>query len=223
MLHVLLCSETDLKRQLATTVIGRQGISWFKATRMEEARLLANTVCPRVILVDRDLPRAGDFIDALREEPTTRHRSIAILAWGDLQPVEVELLARGANAVLRMPPGPGWDERLARLMNVPVRQEGRMPVQILVESSNGPRGASAAALNLSVGGMLVESEAPLPLFHELGVFFRLPDGTSVTAGGRVVRQAGSGEYGLEFVRIDDRSREAIRQFIRSASVELASW
>jgi hypothetical protein len=34
----------------------------------------------------------------------------------------------------------------------------------------------------------------------------------------VVRTASPGQYGIDFLRIDDASREAIRQFVRSFSV-----
>jgi DNA-binding response OmpR family regulator len=218
-LRVLVCSETDLTRTLSATLIGRTGVGCHKTTRLAEARLLASTLGPQVILVDRDLYGAADIVRAFREDPATRQRSIAILAWGDFIPLEVELLELGANAVLRMPPDQAFDERLARLLQVPSRQETRFPIRLSLETSGAD--SDRQALNLSVTGLLIESETPLRLHGELSLRFKLPDGTPVATRARVVRQASDREFGVEFVDLDDRSRNAIRGCVRSGSAERA--
>ena len=67
-----------------------------------------------------------------------------VAARGDFDPSEVELLEAGANAILRLPAGPEWDERLPRLMDVPVRREARFTVHFDVEAAAGAEDPAAA-------------------------------------------------------------------------------
>jgi DNA-binding response OmpR family regulator len=218
MLKVVLCSVDDLTRQLAATVLGRAGIDHFKATRLAEARFLASVTCASAILVDRDLPHVEDFVRALRENSATQHRSLAILARGEMEPKELELLELGANALLRLPPDATWDERLARLLNVAPRQEARAPVEFVVETTSGEARLSAKAVNLSATGMLLEADTRLPVFREFDFRCQLPDGNPIAGRGRVIREAGAARFGVEFVQLDERSKESMRQFLRSAAV-----
>lgn len=216
---VLICShQDDLLNELAPTLLGRGGIDRFKAGRLEDARLLAKTTRPGLVLLDRDLPKVRDFLEAFREEPATRNGSIAIVARGDIDPSELELLELGANAILRLPADPGWDDRLARLLKVPLRQEARLPVQMTVHTETAGQASITHALNLSVTGMLVESTAPLLLFQEISFRFKLPDGSHVAGRGRAIRQAAPNQYGVEFVKLEHESKDAIGDYVRSAAV-----
>lgn len=216
MLRVLVCSEDDLRPELAGTIVGRQGIEVYRAQRLQDVRLLASTLGPQVILVDRDFPEARGFIEALRKEPATQNRSLAVLARGEMDPSEMDLLEAGANAILRLPPDDGWNERLSRLLSVPARHQARLVVRIAVDTEPECAGA---ILNLSVGGMLLATHKSLRVNDELGFRFRLPDGTTVTGRGRVAREAAPTGFGVEFVSVDEAGREAIGQFLRSSRLE----
>ena len=213
MLRVLICSEVDLRPLLAPTLVGRQGIEVFRAQRFEDVRLLSATLGPQAILIDRDLPKVRELIERLRQEPSTRDRSLAVLAIGELQPVEIELLEAGANGIFRLPPDPGWNDRLSRLLKVPVRQQARLLVRISAETQ--PESA-AAILNLSAGGMLLATPLPLKVNDEVAFRFKLPDGTTVQGAGRVAREATNTGFGVEFASLDEPSREAIRHFLRAS-------
>jgi CheY-like chemotaxis protein len=217
LLRVLICSEHDLMGELSPTLAGRGDIGRFCAASLDDALLLARTTTPQVIFVDRDLPWSRQLIRELREGPATRHLSVAILARGDFDSAELELLDSGANAILRLPPSADWDQRLSRLFAVPVRQEARVPVRIVVDRIGGAD-ETAEVINLSAKGMLLQTQLPLQPHQDLDFSFRLPDGQRVAGRGRVVRSAAPGEYGIDFLTVDDASREAIRQFVRSFSV-----
>src|SRR5512139_1398066 len=152
MLRILLCSTEDLRGYLARTIVGRQGIEVYTVHKFDDARLLAATLSPQAILVDRDLPGALEFLHSLRSHSVTRHRSIALLARGEMRSEELDLLDAGANAILRLPPDDQWDERLARLLQVPERHEARVPAETTV---HGLPGGPATVVNLSASGMLL--------------------------------------------------------------------
>src|SRR5262245_52141462 len=217
MAAALICSQVDLQPELDRTLLWRTGIERHVATRLEEARMMAVAARPDIVIVDRDLPRADRLVAGLREDPTTRRLSIVILARGDLDPSEVELLEAGANAILRLPPGPDWDERLVRLIDVPARREARLPVEFGVEAGGIPIGERfpAQAMNLSRHGILIETAALLRVGDELGMEFPL-EGASVVAQGRVVRSGGPRLFGVQFAPLPPGAAERIERFVGAA-------
>lgn len=212
MLRVLICSRRDLRPELKETLVGRQGIEVYRVEKLADARLVGSSLGVQVVLVDRDFPNAADFIRQLRLEPATRDRSIAVLTRRSAQG-DQEMLAAGANAVLRLPPDPGWDERFSKLLTVPVRQQARMLIHIDVTSE--PE-YPAAILNLSPGGMLLATHRVLHKGDELMFRFSLPDKTMIVGRGRVAREALPTGFGVEFLDLGPDGKEAVIDFLRSA-------
>jgi len=209
----LICSQADLSGELGQTLLWRHDFERHVAARLEEARMMAVAARPDVILVDRDLPRADQLVAQLRTDAATRHSSLVIVARGDFLAGEIGLLEAGANAILRLPAGPEWDERLTRLLAVPVRREARIPVQFAVDASVGPGPPiPALALNLSTRGMLMESSVPVVVGDEIALVLRLPD-AAVMGTGRVARQAASTQFGIEFLTLSADGVERVRQYV----------
>jgi hypothetical protein len=158
------------------------------------------------------MPGVEALIGDIRNNERLRSTSIVVAATGDMRASEITLLEAGANAVLRLPAGPDWDERLARLARVPQRAAVRVPVRLQVEGRTLLDLASAdgTILNVSTSGMLLECTRPLELWTEMDFSFQLPGSRSTIAGrGRVVRLAGSGRFGVEFLELPAAAREAI--------------
>ena len=216
MLRILLCSDRDLRAELRGSVIGRQGIELFRASTLAEARLLASTLGCQLILVDRDMPDLLGFLSQLRQESATRARSVAVVTRGGYRTEDLALLESGANAILRLPPDATWTERLGKLLNVPQRLESRVPVKFAVSVQPEQPGY---AVNLSSGGMLLVTGAPLGVHEEITFRFDLPDGSQVQGRGRVARQAAAGSYGVEFTHVSDEHLTRIKQYLRSARLE----
>ena len=218
MTAVLICSHSgDLKADLGDTLLWRQGVERQVATKMDEVLMLAVAARPRVVVIDRDLPWAARVVSALREDPSTRGLSLVIMARGDFDPAEVELLEAGANAILRLPAGPEWTERLERLMDVPVRKETRFPVSFAVEAStDAAAAANAQALNLSASGILIETAVPLSVRDEVELQFGLPVSIEpLRVEGQVVRLAAPSQFGVEFRRIAAEAARRIQGYLAS--------
>lgn len=218
MTAVLICSHAqDLKADLGGTLLFRQGVERQVVTKMEEARMLAVAARPRVVVIDRDLPWAARIVSALREDPSTRGLSLVVMARGDFDAAEVELLEAGANAILRLPAGPEWNQRLERLMDVPVRKETRFPVSFAVEAStNGGGAANAQALNLSASGILIETAESLAVMDEVQLQFGLPVSIDpLRVDGQVVRLAAPSQFGVEFRRLAPEAARRIQGYLAS--------
>jgi CheY-like chemotaxis protein len=216
---VLICSQAELEGDLGHTLLWREGVERHVASRLEDARMMAVAARPDIVIVDRALPRSDRLVAALRQDPSTRGLSIVVAARGDFDPAEVELLEAGANAILRLPAGPEWDERLPRLMDVPERREARFTVHFDVDAVPGAGNPEAAlALNLSMSGMLLESPVPLDVGDEIQLRFQIPGSESgVATTARVVRVAGAGQYGVEFRRVEAGASAQLRAFVAGAA------
>jgi CheY-like chemotaxis protein len=209
---VLICSASPLENELARTLLWRAGIQRHVATRLEDALRLATAAKPDLVVLDRRFPRIVDFIAAVRRHETARRCSIVVLARGDFDPSEVEILEAGANAILRFPPGPEWERRLDRLLRVPTRKESRFSVQLDVDAVLGGESIVGQTVNLSTHGTLLQSPAALEMGETVTFALRLP-GTFINGRGTVVRQAGAGRYGLLFDSLERDGREQIERYV----------
>src|SRR5260221_12536927 len=104
MVSVLICTHSELDKDLGHTLLWRQDVERHVVTRLEEALMMALAAHPSIVVVDRDLPWAGRLVTALRGDPSTPGLSIGVGARGDFGPGEGGLLGAGANASLRRPP-----------------------------------------------------------------------------------------------------------------------
>ncbi len=214
----LLCCEADLEADLRGTVLWRADFERHLARRLEDAQLMALTETPELVVVERELPWAPELVRVLRADPLTRAVSIAVVSRGEFNPREVELLEAGANAVLRLPVGPDWDERLSRLAHVPTRAEARCGVDFEVDATvrQGAPSLRGVALDLSTTGMLLQSPVELSVGEDVDFRFHLPGAGPLVAGcGRVVRQAGERRYGVEFYGLEGQGSEDVRRYVEA--------
>lgn len=218
MVSALICTHADLEKDLGRTMLWRQDVDRHVVGRMEEAQMMAVAAHPSVVVVDRDLPWAGRLVTALREEPSTRGLSIVVVARGDFDPSEVELLESGANAILRLPVDAEGDKRLQRLVSVPVRKEARFSVSFRVDTYAAGAGQPepAMARNLSQSGMLMEASGTLHVGDDIDMQFPLGDEPPpARAHGRVMRMASASQYGIEFTDVDSELAARIGHYIET--------
>lgn len=216
MFFALICTEGAFDVDLAGTLLWRDEVERHLARSVDEA---LTALCSRqadLVVVDRDLPRAAQLVSQIRRDPKLRHVSVVVIARADFEAIEVELLEAGANAVLRLPADAEWDDRLARLVTVPARREVRLPVQLELEAKTGAgvQVARATALNLSVKGLLMETDLDLHVGDDLDLRFQLPGSDiSISACGQVVRHAGRHRYGVAFYGIEGEGPELVQRYV----------
>lgn len=214
MLRVLVgCTDTRRAAEdLGKTLLWRRDFERQVVTALGAARA-AIRERPSLALFERDVPWAAGFIREVREDDATKAISIAVYAPGEVDPVEMDLLSSGANAVLRLPVTRDWDKRLARLLQVPPRQAVRVPVFVEVEAEGAVRTTLGTSVNLSESGILIQAQA-LDLGAELSFAFRLPGAADPVRGrARVVRMAADDSFGLEFSEISGECLQVIRAFV----------
>lgn len=213
---VLICAPDPLFDELHGTLLWRTGIERHVASRFEDALTIAVAARPELIAIDCDMPQAERLIENLRGDPITRQVSIVVLARGEFESGELRFLEAGANAILRMPPGPEWDERLGPLMQVPVRRRARIPVCLQFEAKQTGRIGTAHGLilNISLTGMLVETSHALEVGDDVDFSFRLTESAPPVVGcAQVVRVAGNVRYGMRYYGLEGDAGERVRRFV----------
>jgi len=219
MIVALLCTARSLD-ELRETVLYRRNVDRRMAHNVAQARVQAAASLPDIIVVDHQLPEATRLVSELRDDPITRRVSIAVLARGDFDTADVALLQAGANAILRLPPGPDWDDRLSRLIHVPVRREARLPIHLQIAATFGSWSDTfpAVLVNLSIHGMLLLCTRPLQVGDDVHFAFQLPHQRGLVNGiGTVIRQVGSERYGVELTQVEGDGRRHIRTFVETES------
>lgn len=194
----------------------RSNVQRHLAGTVAEGRAAARRLKPEIVLVSRDLMGAIELVKGLRDDPQTRRLSVVALARGDFASSELALLEAGANAILRLPPTGDWDERLFRLMQVPMRRDVRAAVTLEVDLGLGASGTAfaALALNLSLSGLLIETNETLQVGDEVTFAFNLAEGGGEIKGGaRVVRHGSAGQFGLQFETVKGDGRVKIKRFV----------
>ena len=217
MAQILICAPDPLTDDLHGTVVWREGNERHLASTFQDAFVMAVAARPDLIVVDRDLPRAARLVEDLRGDAKTCHVSIVVAARGDMADLELQLLEAGANAVIRLPAGPEWDERLSHLMRVPPRRAARVPLRIQFEGNTARvETVWGSVLNLSATGMLIEASGALEVGADLDFRFQLPGSSEFVRGaGQIMREAKQDCYGVRFYGLEGDAAERIKAFVAS--------
>jgi CheY-like chemotaxis protein len=216
-IRAALLAPGDLASELGGTVLFRKNVERVAAAGAQEVCQLADRGRLDVVVVDSALPGAAALVAALRQDPITRAIAIVALGRSEFGFDHLDLLEAGANAILPLPPAQDWDDRLMRLIHVPVRKTTRFPVNLSLQG--GLRdGASFAArvANLSVHGLLLECRHPLKVGEDVSLVFELPRGHGeISAKGSVVRQARADRFGVELTHVEGDGRVRIKRYVEA--------
>ncbi len=217
MIRAALAAPSDLSRELGDTVLFRSNVERVLVSGAEEITRLADEGRLDIVVVDSALPGAAGLVAALRQDPVTRSTAIVALGRWEFGFDHLGLLEAGANAILPLPPGHDWDDRLMRLVHVPVRRATRFPVDMAIEGGlKSGLTFTGRALNLSVHGLLLECPQPLQVGEDLRFSFVMPGVSAVICGtGTVIRTAASDLFGVELTHVDGDGRVSIKRYVES--------
>jgi len=219
-MRAVLMSAEDLQPKLAGTILYRSNVERLAATGAAEVKRLASAGRIDVVVIDSALPGAAAQVAALRQDPLTRPTAIVVLGRSEFGADHLDLIEAGANAILPLRAAGTWDDRLVRLVRVPLRASTRLAVDVEVEG--GVRGGarfSGRALNLSVNGVLLECRQLLEVGDDLRLGFELPSLGGVSATGTVVRVRPPHHYGVEITSAPGEGRQRIKHFVESGAAD----
>ena len=219
--RVLIVASPATVSELERTVLWRSGIERVFAVGHDPLQSIRGT-SPQMVLLGDDV--SGGTVDLLREirkHSDTKRVSVAVIAQQPDLAREDALRKAGANVVFAGEVVPClWDGWLEQLLSVPPRRDARLPVRFEVWCHSGSEGEAVEGMsvNLSLKGMLLETEHPAEIGSRLDLRFRLPGDTEdLRTVGQVVREEPTQppRLGVSFLILRDSAREKIRAFVAS--------
>jgi DNA-binding response OmpR family regulator len=215
---VVIFSASALSADLRGTILGQDDVECREAGTAAEAMALMEAGRPDLLVVDARSAGAEKLVAAVRANPVTRPMSIVVVAAGDFHPSDLHFIVAGANAMLRPPAGPEWDERLTTLLHVPPRREARLAVlvQYQVAIYEAVQSVGGTALNVSENGILLETDVPIPVGVDVDLRIHLGDGrpTPLIGCGQLVRHEAARRSGVRFYGLEHDGMARLRHFVR---------
>jgi len=215
-IRVVIVAASDLAPELGGTILFRHNVKRLRVSGAEEVKTAADQGRLDIVVVDTAMRGAAAIVAALRQDPITRPIAIVALGRSEFGFDHLDLLEAGANAILPLPPGHDWDDRLMRLIHVPVRRATRFPVDMALEGLRSGIPFTGRALNLSVHGLLLECRQPLQVGEDLRFSFEMPGVKGGVRGtGTVVRAIAARHFGVELTHVEDDGRVRIKRYVES--------
>jgi hypothetical protein len=219
MLRVLIVASPAAVSELERTVLWRSDIERVFAVGHDPIQSIRATRPRMVLLGDETGSTTEDLLHEIRSQPDIKRVSVAVIAQKPDLAREETLRKAGANVVFAGEVVPClWDGWLEQLLSVPPRREARLPVRFEVwcRSVDDGEAVEGMSVNLSLKGMLLETEHPAEIGSRLDLRFRLPgDVQDLRTVGQVVREepAQPMRLGVSFLILRDTARDRIRAFV----------
>jgi hypothetical protein len=161
------------------------------------------------------------LVDDIRDEKSaSRKTSLLVMAEADEADAIRGLIGRGVNRVMLLDDSPELiGQQVAALLNVAPRAAVRFSVRLKTSVSHRNVNVPGEVVNLSVSGMLVETDTPFQPDDEVVISLDLGDPWgSISTKAVVVRQAyrtrgGIDGIGIRFADLTDEVRAKIAAFL----------
>jgi CheY-like chemotaxis protein len=208
----------DIERN--NTVFGRGSISVISARSSEEILKLHGSHQADLIITDFDLPLMGaaQLCSLIRNDDSLKHVSIIIVC--NASDVSLaDCRKSGANAIVPKPASPdALFAKMSELLIVPQRKDIRVLQRISVKSTEGDTTFFAQSLNISISGMLIETDRVLKKGDRLTCSFNIAH-SEVVVDCTVMRieknSSGRIRYGIKFMNFNTKSLVIIDHFVKS--------
>ena len=201
--------------------LNRADVRVFSVASNEEALKIHRAEKADVIIadLDADVLKGELFCSTIREDKELCRVSLIIAHSGD--PNIQRISSCRANAFIEKSADPAlFIEKARQLMSIPVREAYRTPIGIMVNCDNRGNPSLGYSENISVTGMLIDTEKTFPKGGILLCSFVLPDSTRVRAEAEIVRisaratEHDTNQYGIRFLDLDAACRTAIADYVR---------
>lgn len=209
--------------ELIKNILEPLGCQILGFTDSQEAARIAESRKIDGAFIDVRMPRMDGFqlTQAIRNSKTNGRIPIVMLTGLD----DAETMRRGFKAgITFFLAKPVSNERLVSLFSVmrgPIltekRRYARLPFRVTATCSRQGKSFKQGTINLSEGGMLLESTPALEVGQEIEIEFSLPQiDQMVKAGALVLRSHPRDGIGIKFLGLSHGDRESIERFISGA-------
>jgi uncharacterized protein (TIGR02266 family) len=232
---VLLADDIELFLELEKTFFRRENFELLTARTGPKAFEIINEQRPDLVFMDLYMPEldGDECCRRVKADPQLRTTPIVIVTtMGDAQAQE-RCRACGCDEVLLKPINRHlFTETARRFLSVPSRVEPRIPARLEVTYGAGQQALSDFSVNISTGGLFLETATPLPIATDLQLVFTLPvRAQPIRCKGRVawvnhvempVKPGFPSGIGVQMLDLSLDDMHAIRDFMKEQCLS-ASW
>lgn len=201
------------------SLLDRKDFQVFLAPTAMRALQIHRDERVNLIVADMDLQDIGGDALCARIREDSQSRAVSFVLVCHDTPEELARGARcGANVCIKKPfSAKAILEHVEKLLAISVRRGYRVLLRAKVKGAQDDAVFFCTSQNLSVSGILIETERPLAIGDQLSCSFFLPGSAHITADGEVARiEAGAeGKHlcGVRFTSIAPDHKKAIESFI----------
>lgn len=204
------------------SVLNRSDVHIFTATSARDALAIHKNVSVDLMVIDLDMPGiSGDQLcTAIKNDPALKEAAIIMVT----RPREVDIercKKCGADEYITKPIVPEvLMQKAGSLLKVPVRKAYRVAVRVGTRAEKDGETFSAVLVDISISGILIETEQQLEVGDIIRCTFFLPGSPAVTVSGEVVRKSEKPgtlmvQYGLQLKDITEKAEQIIDKYIKS--------
>lgn len=220
--NLLIVAEPAWSAHLKQTLFAREGMRIVLAPTIAEAQQKAKFAPPQLVIANSRLPDGN--ADALcrwfRSNTDFKGLRIVVMLEADQSGAAEAYRDAGADQVIARPDSPAsLTPLVAQLVNAPMRQEIRVPVEIRIEGETNSGTIQGLTRNLSLGGAMLDVSGAAAEKGDM-LYVRLhPDGISqpVVVKAEVMRILNDKlqvTLGVRFLRFDKNGRERLDSFLQ---------
>ncbi|HXX80052.1 MAG TPA: PilZ domain-containing protein [Thermodesulfovibrionales bacterium] len=202
--------------------LNRSEIRIFHARSNEEALDIHRYEKADLIIADLDahLMRGEVLCSTIRESQGLHKVSLIIVHSGAASDVMRIPHCRANAFIKRSEDAAMLLDAVHQLMSIPVRETFRAPMGVRVQCSTGIKHSMGYSENISVTGMLFDTEEMLLKGQLISCWFVLPDSTHIRTDAEIVRAADkatehdTNQYGIRFLDLAASWRTAIETYVK---------
>lgn len=176
-----------------------------------------------LILLSRYMPGMdGEQVCKLiKSGEATKNVAIVLLMAGlKVDDIDDHIKSVGADDYIIKPFSPAeFVNKVSKFITIPVRESVRILTKLTVEAKLGKESFIGNTIDMSVVGMLLETEKQIDMENTVNCTFSLPEAPHpITVTGNVIRKVDGRvpplkRYGIKFVNLDSKSEMAIEKYV----------
>jgi CheY-like chemotaxis protein len=219
---ILLAEEIKELLDEQKGLLKREGFQVYTATTAEKAMALHSAENMDLIVADIDLPEMGGdkLCSLIKEDPDLRHVYISLVCSGR-KPDLRRCGKCGADSYIKKPPElKEVTDKICRILDIVERRDTRVLLKCKVHGSYKDEPFFSTSRDLSVSGILFETDRTLAKGDTISFSFILPDASHVEVSGKVMRvqigKESAYKCGVKFLELAPGARDLIEEFVRSS-------
>ena len=202
------------------SILNRADFKIYTAMSGEEALKIHKADQMDMIVTDLEMPGLpGDKLcSIIRQDETLKNVSVIIVCSNSAAD-RAKVARCQANAYITKPIRPiEFLEKVSQLLDIPERQSYRVLLKVKVKGKATDEGFFCSSRNISVTGLLIETDKILEKGDIISCSFFLPKSECIVTDAEVMRVVKSDEkthqYGVRYLDISPRFRSSIESFIK---------